>query len=221
MRERIRSAIKIFRMNSVVMRNMALILTVVFVLMGTIGALFYFNARESREHERDMILRTNAATIRDNFDTVLKDGELIALQTAMNQNVLNFCLFSPSESVLTGIRDSIANYTTVFPYIHSIYIYSNNKDLLIENQPLCGVPTNPCALTPHAASFLLGRSRSDRCSRVLFTRLLCAGLPLSPARCDRMARATCLVLRIYALYFECVRPHQICSDFTAVAPIRQ
>ena len=134
MRERIRSAIKIFRMNSVVMRNMALILTVVFVLMGTIGALFYFNARESREHERDMILRTNAATIRDNFDTVLKDGELIALQTAMNQNVLNFCLFSPSESVLTGIRDSIANYTTVFPYIHSIYIYSNNKDLLIENQ---------------------------------------------------------------------------------------
>ena len=93
MRERIRSAIKIFRMNSVVMRNMALILTVVFVLMGTIGALFYFNARESREHERDMILRTNAATIRDNFDTVLKDGELIALQTAMNQNVLNFCRF--------------------------------------------------------------------------------------------------------------------------------
>ena len=37
-------------------------------------------------------------------------------------------------------------------------------NLLIENQPLCGVPTNPCALTPHAASFLLGFRRSDRCS---------------------------------------------------------
>ena len=37
-------------------------------------------------------------------------------------------------------------------------------NLLIENQPLCGVPTNPCALTPHAASLLLGCRRSDRCS---------------------------------------------------------
>lgn len=126
--------IRFFRMNSVVMRNLALILTVVIVLMGTIGSLFYLNVRNSRSHERDIILRTNAATISDNFDTVIKDGELIALRTAMNENVLNFCLFSPSERVLSGIRESVANYTTVFPYIHSIYVYSDNKDLLIENQ---------------------------------------------------------------------------------------
>ena len=60
-------------------------------------------------------------------------------------------------------------------------------NLLIENQPLCGVPTNPCALTPHAASLLLGCRRSDRCSRVLFPPPRCTGLPLSPARCDRLA----------------------------------
>ncbi len=126
--------IRFFRMNSVIMRNLALILTVVIVLMGTIGSLFYLNVRNSRSHERDIILRTNTATISDNFDTVIKDGELIALRTAMNENVLNFCLFSPSERVLSGIRESVANYTTVFPYIHSIYVYSDNKDLLIENQ---------------------------------------------------------------------------------------
>ena len=60
-------------------------------------------------------------------------------------------------------------------------------NLLIQNQPLCGVPTNPCALTPHAASFLLGFRCSDRCSRVLFPPPRCTGLSPSPARCDRLA----------------------------------
>ena len=60
-------------------------------------------------------------------------------------------------------------------------------NLLIQNQPLCGVPTNPCALTPHAASLLLGCRRSDRCSRVLFPPPRCTGLSPSPARCDRLA----------------------------------
>ena len=58
---------------------------------------------------------------------------------------------------------------------------------LLNFQPLCGAQASPCALTPHAASFLLSRSRSDRCSRVLFAPLLCGGLPPSPPRCGRVA----------------------------------
>ena len=80
----------------------------------------------------------NVSTIKNAIDSIIHTAEQLAIQTILNQNVQTFCIpsklsGSSTSELYSSLRSYISNFTNIYPYINSIYIYSENRELIIDN----------------------------------------------------------------------------------------
>lgn len=133
--------LKNFRFNSIFIRNFILIALVIMLPLLTMGIILYVHTQKSIDLETSLITTENASTIKNSIDNIINTTNTLAIQTSLNQNVQSLCLTAyKDDKTISNIHQNltqyISNYTNVFPYIDSIYIYSEKTQTIIDNKEI-------------------------------------------------------------------------------------
>lgn len=99
----------------------------------------YLNNKKNVDRQIENIIYGNITNTKNITDTILRTTDLLAVQTSLNKDVQNFFLSMPDNNrkisnTYQKIREYISGYTSIYPYIHSIYIYSEKLGTVIQNQ---------------------------------------------------------------------------------------
>ena len=132
------SHIKDFRSNSIFIKNFVLITLILLLSFSAISTIFYINTQNNLERQMADVTHGSVSTIKNAIDSIIHTSEQLAIQTILNQNVQTFCIPSKFSGSSTSelyqvLRSYISNFTNIYPYINSIYIYSQNRELIIDN----------------------------------------------------------------------------------------
>ncbi len=133
--------IKNFRFNSIFYRNLILITLAVILPLLTMCSAFYINIQKSAQSEISVITQSKATIIKNITDTILHTTDTLAIQTALNNDICNICLpvyeyDNNINNTYDRIRAYISGYTNIYPYINSIYVYSEKFNIVFENQEI-------------------------------------------------------------------------------------
>ena len=134
-----------FKFNSVFARNLIIVFIAMVLPLAVVSSAFFYNTRKSVNKEISVISGSNVSTIQSVTDTIIHTTDVLAVQTSINTDVQSFCLplfRDPVDitAIYQRIRTYISNYTNIYPYINSIYVYSEEKGMVIDNQQILSLP---------------------------------------------------------------------------------
>lgn len=132
------SYVKSFRLNSVFIRNFLIIMLIILIPITAVSTIFCVGIQNAANKEMSLVMQSNLSTVKNFVDTIIRTVELLAIQTSLNSNVESIFMSNYENSNVSklyqNIREYIGYFTNVYPYIHSIYIYSERLNILIDNQ---------------------------------------------------------------------------------------
>lgn len=127
-----------FRGRSFFVRNLLIILSFAMIPVIITSVFFYKSTTKSIDDEisrvNDNLLQSISAIV----DNTVRDAELFATQTSLHNSVNSLAFAGLGDNnmltVQQDVKDYIKNYIYIYDYIHSVYIYSEKSNLIIENQ---------------------------------------------------------------------------------------
>ncbi len=127
-----------FRGRSFFVRNLLIILAFAMIPVIITSVFFYKSTTKSIDNEisrvNDNLLQSISAIV----DNTVRDAEIFAVQTSLQDSVNSLAFAGLGDSnmltVQQNVKDYIKNYIYIYDYIHSVYIYSEKSNLVIENQ---------------------------------------------------------------------------------------
>jgi len=130
--------IKEYKGRSFFVRNLLIVVVLAMLPVMLTSIVFYRNTSDSISGEisrnNDNYLQTVAAIL----DNTVRESELFAIQTAIHDDVSSLVFASAEDEKMLNIqqfvKDYIKNYIYIYDYIHSVYVYTEKSNLIIENQ---------------------------------------------------------------------------------------
>lgn len=127
-----------YRFQSVLFKNFILVFALVFVPLAGMGAFIYQSSNRMAEGEINQNNRNVMHTARDAFETICREMNLLATQISLQDDTQQFYLESDEEEILRGkyksINTTIDMFTLIYPYIDSIYVFSEKSNYVISNK---------------------------------------------------------------------------------------
>lgn len=120
------------------MRNLAIIIALATIPILIMSVFYYKSTTKSIGEEissaNDNYLKSVAAIV----DATVHSSEIFAIQTSINDSVINLAFTSLEDNSILKIQGEVMNYIKnyiyIYDYIHSAYIYTEKSNLVIENQ---------------------------------------------------------------------------------------
>lgn len=132
--------VKKFRLRSVFVKNLILIFFIILLPISFCGTVIYMNSKKDIDSETRHLMNTHLTTVRSSVDSVVEVSEMIALQTSLNPSTETFFLSNYDDKTVTKlqkeIRDYITDFMYVHPYIHSIYVYGERDEIVIDSNTI-------------------------------------------------------------------------------------
>lgn len=130
--------LKNFQSNSIFIKNFILITLVILLSFSAISTIFYINSHNNLEEQMAVVANGNVLTVKNSVDSIIHTAEQLAIQTILNQNVQTFSMHSnlsgsSTNELYQNLKNYISEFTNIYPYINSIYIYSESRKLLVSN----------------------------------------------------------------------------------------
>lgn len=140
-------SIKKYRLNSIFVKNLVLILLLVMLPLSVISVFIYRYFNGVMEDEIENINKASLEKVKDTTDMIIKECNNIGLRIITDNNTLLYMLSSENSvknSILSNPVDylnyMIKSFILTSDYIDSIYIYSENRKYVISNHGSASLP---------------------------------------------------------------------------------
>lgn len=125
------------RKNSLFIKNLAVIMSMLAVLLLIYGVNFYTKTQNNINEQLENNNLNILDRVQDMGAETLKTAETIAINVAIKDYTRQYLLTSDEQSrkiYEENIDEMILRYTTVYDYIDSIYVYSPDKGTVVTGQ---------------------------------------------------------------------------------------
>lgn len=130
--------IKEYKGRSFFVRNLLIIIAFAMIPVMLTSAFFYKGTTSSISREISRINDNYLQSVGAILDNTVREAEIFAIQTAIHEDVSSLVFASSLDSnmlsIQQSVKDYIKNYIYIYDYIHSVYVYTEKSDLIIENQ---------------------------------------------------------------------------------------
>ena len=130
--------IKNYRFNSYLIRNFSVTILVIIVPLIIISGYFLNSTGRFINTEIDSSNKEILYKIAEINDSILQETNLITTYLSQNPNINVFVLSEQPDYILTNtytkVHDAINMISNIYKYIDSIYIYSEDKGIILSKE---------------------------------------------------------------------------------------
>lgn len=132
--------LKKFRFNSILFKNMVVIMLAVAVPIMAIGSASCILTNQTAVREVRMIAENKLSTIKNTIDMVISTAETFAIQTSLEESTEKLLLLGKQIETGTSVQYEVRKFIDAFvhthDFIHSVYVYSEKGRLLVKNNDI-------------------------------------------------------------------------------------
>lgn len=135
--------LKKFRFNSILFKNMVVIMLAVAVPIMAIGSASCILTNQTAAREVRMIAENKLSTIKNTIDMVISTAETFAIQTSLEESTEKLLLLGKQIETGTSVQYEVRKFIDAFvhthDFIHSVYVYSEKGHLIVKNNDIVEV----------------------------------------------------------------------------------
>ena len=139
--------IKKFRFNSILFKNMTVIMLAVAIPIMAVGSAFCILTNKTAEREVRMIAENKLSTVKNTVDMLISTAENFAIQTTLEDSVERLLFLGKQAetgmSVQSEVRKFISSFVYTHDFIHSVYVYSEKEQLIVNNNEIIDIEDCP------------------------------------------------------------------------------